>query len=295
MYYRRKIILSILENTAKGTLGKINLQKILFLFIQEQEDEVKIYDFVPYQWGAFSFLANKDLSVLSTHYKVIEEDKKKWTLLKNENYFQSIKEKDKKIIKKLFSDFDVENTQSLIQKTYKKYPYSMINTTTKLDTKTRELQELEIKKISNQKNQILFSIGYEGLSIDHYINKLIKNNIKILLDVRKNPISMKYGFSKNQLKNICEKNSIEYQSLPELGIESINRKNLVSFEDYQKLFNLYRKTLEQKESAINKIIMFFEKYQRIAITCFEKDPKCCHRNQISEFIEHKYQYKVSHL
>ncbi|WP_200885350.1 DUF488 family protein [Jejuia pallidilutea] len=50
----------------------------------------------------------------------------------------------------------------------------------------------------------LFTIGYEGISLEHYLNKLIRNNIKLLCDVRKNALSMKYGFSKSQLKNACE-------------------------------------------------------------------------------------------
>ncbi|WP_348602891.1 DUF488 family protein [Bartonella tribocorum] len=41
-----------------------------------------------------------------------------------------------------------------------------------------------------------FTIGYEGKSLENYLNCLLENNIKILCDVRKNPISRKYGFSK---------------------------------------------------------------------------------------------------
>jgi len=51
----------------------------------------------------------------------------------------------------------------------------------------------------------LFTIGYEGISLEEYFNRLIKNDVKVLVDVRNNPLSMKFGFSKTQLKRFCEK------------------------------------------------------------------------------------------
>ena len=39
---------------------------------------------------------------------------------------------------------------------------------------------------------------------------LIREDVKLLCDVRKNPLSMKFGFSKNQLKGILEGVGIEY-------------------------------------------------------------------------------------
>lgn len=50
----------------------------------------------------------------------------------------------------------------------------------------------------------VFSIGYEGLTIDSFLNKLIANNITLVVDVRNNPQSMKYGFSKKSFKKYIE-------------------------------------------------------------------------------------------
>ena len=46
----------------------------------------------------------------------------------------------------------------------------------------------------------LFLIGYEKESLTHFVNKLEKNKIKIVFDVRKIPISQKNSFSKNMIK-----------------------------------------------------------------------------------------------
>ena len=47
--------------------------------------------------------------------------------------------------------------------------------------------------------------------------------IGLLCDVRKNPLSRKFGFSKKKLKHITETVGIKYVHIPELGIESDKR------------------------------------------------------------------------
>lgn len=44
----------------EGELEKIRLQKLLFLFTQQQAKAE--YDFVPYKYGCFSYSANADLT-----------------------------------------------------------------------------------------------------------------------------------------------------------------------------------------------------------------------------------------
>ena len=73
MYYRRKIILSLLQ-VFGGELEKIQLQKLLFLFTRFQKDK-KSFDFVPYKFGCFSFQANADLSTLKKYGIVSDTDK----------------------------------------------------------------------------------------------------------------------------------------------------------------------------------------------------------------------------
>ena len=60
------------------------------------------------------------------------------------------------------------------------------------------LQKMSFQKILKQQRNIerqeFFTIGYEGISLETYLNKLIINDIKLLCDVRKNSLSMKYDF-----------------------------------------------------------------------------------------------------
>ncbi|MCB0751050.1 MAG: DUF488 domain-containing protein, partial [Ignavibacteriae bacterium] len=132
----------------------------------------------------------------------------------------------------------------------------------------------------------LYTIGYEGLTSEEYFNKLINLDIKVLCDVRNFPRSMKYGFSKNQLKNACENLGIKYVHLPELGIKSDKRKELNTQLDYDKLFEEYNKTTLKSNLEDQQFILhLLEKYKRVALTCFEKNTHQCHRIPLSTSIK----------
>ena len=58
------------------------------------------------------------------------------------------------------------------------------------------------------------------------------------------------GFSKNKLKHIVETVGIKHFHIPDLGIESEDRAMLETKEDYFKLFETYKNSLEQKEAHL---------------------------------------------
>src|SRR5689334_19191458 len=88
-----------------------------------------------------------------------------------------------------------------------------------------------------------FTIGYEGISIDAFLNIHIRNNVRELVDVRRNTISMKYGFSKKRFAQYIALAGMQYFHLPELGIPSDLRQDLTSVSAYQRLFEYYATSL----------------------------------------------------
>ena len=64
------------------------------------------------------------------------------------------------------------------------------------------------------------------------MNILIKNDVKVLCDLRRNAFSHKFGFSKNRLQVAWTKLEIEYVHIPQLGVASTQRKDLNSDKDY---------------------------------------------------------------
>lgn len=294
MYYRRKILLALFQ-VFDGRLEKLRLQKLLFLVTRQQC--IKSYDFVPYKFGCFSFQANADLHTL-TKYNLIRESTTSWERTDETRYIDTLKEEDKVIILDARHQFGNLSTNALIKLTYQKHPYYAINSTIVKEV----LNAQELKKVKTQKRTsnetVMFTIGYEGVSLETYINKLIKNDVKLLCDVRKNSFSMKYGFSKSQLSNACNGVGIKFVHIPELGIQSEKRKALNSQSDYDVLFEEYNKTvLKNIVDKQKEILQLLRSEKRIALTCFEKNINQCHRKHLAYSIESlgEFSFPVKHI
>ncbi len=294
MFYRRKIILSLLQSF-DGTLPKISLQKLLFLFANRQPKPD--YDFVPYHYGCYSFSANADLTTMVRH-GLLSEDKASFMKLDKVNYITSLNDKDKKILIDIINNYGRLSTNSLMKVTYLNYQYFAINSikAKEILTEDQYFKVLQAKPKNNKTT--LYTIGYEGISLEEYLNRLIKNDVKVLVDVRNNPVSMKFGFSKTQLKNFCGNLNIEYLHIPQVGIQSEQRQELNSQSDYEKLFDTYKKTnLKQTKSYQEQILKLLKQKKRIALTCFEADICQCHRKHLAEAIIKlpEWNFEIKHI
>jgi uncharacterized protein (DUF488 family) len=135
---------------------------------------------------------------------------------------------------------------------------------------------------------LLFTLGYEGRSIDEYCDELLSRHIQVVVDVRKNPISRKKGFSKSSLSAALAASGIAYIHIPSLGIESSFRHNLDDLASYQKLFDMYKsKILPNAKDGIDELAQVLEGFSSVALTCFERDPNYCHRKCVSDFFYNK--------
>lgn len=297
MYYRRKILLALFEVFDKSLTAK-KLQKLLFLFTRTQES--KAYDFIPYYYGCFSFQANQDVQTLSKygHLDIEESSEGRFIKLRpNETlYLNQLNMFEQQALWDLKKQFNDITQNELIAYTYRKYPYYAIKSRIAKTLLSAE----EIEKVQQQKRTFnescLFSIGYEGISLEKYINKLIINDVHLLCDVRKNAYSQKYGFSKSQLIKACEGVGIKYIHISDLGIESDKRRQLNSQKDYDILFTDYENSiLINNNDALLHLKQLLETESRVAITCFEKDPSQCHRTRIAKklmsFKKIKYSFK----
>ncbi len=294
MFYRRKIILALLQ-AFEGQLSKISLQKLLFLFTSRQSKPD--YYFIPYSYGCFSFSANADLIAMVKH-KQLSDDKTNYKKDVSTDYIKTLREADKKIlieVKQLYGRF---NTDNLMKFTYLNYPYYAINSIKAKEILSEEqYQNVLLTKPFNTQF-ILYTIGYEGISLEEYLNKLIKNDIKVLVDVRNNPMSMKFGFSKSQLKSYCAYLNIKYVHVPEVGIESDLRQLLAKQSDYDNLFDEYQNiNLKKTKRYQEEILKLLIENQRIALTCFESNICQCHRKPLAEAIMKlpNWNYVLKHI
>jgi len=279
MYYRRKILLALIE-VFDGNLKNTDCEKLLFNFCKMTGKNH--YDFFPHRFGPFSFVSYYDkrrLTDLGLLNPTLD-----FQLAKKHSYLQEIEPSDKKALIELKASGI--RGKRLILKTYRENPQF----TVKSEILDKLFDKDEIKQLqfawNTDSSPFVFTIGYEGETIDSFLYKLISNNIMAVVDVRNNPQSMKYGFSKKSFSDYIEKAGMKYIHIPELGIPSAMRKGLGETITHKKLFDKYETNLLPKQKdAKSYLTNMIAKYPRIALVCFEADHRFCHRHTLVEHLK----------
>jgi len=290
--YRQKTLIGLLSAFG-GHLSNTDFQKYLFLFTQEFEKEPS-FEFVPYRFGGFSFQSYADKRRLIEVGALVDQDG--WQL--QDGFLSKNGLFDEDTFSRCYAKYSALKGAKLIQDVYRRYPYYAIKS--EIAIKHMNAQEMSViaEERPTDDTPCFFTIGYEGASLDGYLNRLIKNNVKTLVDVRRNPLSRKYGFSKKTLSDTAKKMGIDYVHIPELGIASEKRQELNTQADYDRLFDSYEKQeLKRNVKALQDLFDVFLKDKRIAITCFEAHVCMCHRGRVAKAISALpgWKYDIKHI
>ncbi len=255
---KERAILYLLKNANR--ISKLKLVKMMFLV----SEKVGFYTFVPYNFGPFSFELYHDLAHLEKEGYISMENESVALLNK---YIPPLDSKSRITINEFSRKFLSHDEDQIMRHIYSSYPeYTIFSHYDKRITYDRD-------------SSGIVTTGYEGKTIDSFLSELILNKVSVVIDVRRNAYSLKFGFFKTKLKSYLEKFGIEYMHMPELGTPSERRKNPVL--DYRTLFADYEKELEKKTAFLEKI-KEIAKEKKVALMCFEKDAECCHRGVLAE-------------
>lgn len=273
-YKRQRFLLSYIRQLNES-ITATDIQKLIFLYIMEEKSEY--YEFVPYRFGPYSFQLAEDIDILCRNNYLNKDGSR----IKAMGDYQP----------ELLFAITPERGNKLIKKTYREYPYYAINSeiVSRLFSGDEADYFRSKRYMYSQQDQMLFTIGYEGRSVESFMNILIQNDIHMLCDVRRNPLSRKFGFSKNKLEHIANTVGIKYVHIPELGIESKKRTYLNSEYDYCCLFADYAKTLPKLKPYLEKFYSFLCAENRIALMCYEKEPEMCHRHVVRDYLVKTYE------
>ncbi|MDE2902956.1 MAG: DUF488 domain-containing protein [Chloroflexota bacterium] len=283
LFIRERHLLALLDALG-GDVGNTDFQKLLFLYCQEQSsshasiEASAWYDFVPYQYGAFSFTSYADRR-RSVGRSILAEHDQRWILTG--------------LGRRIVSEYNLEfppefvhrygdlRGNDLIAKTYRDFPYFATRSSIAESVLHNDPETLQrIASIRpKRRHPELFTIGYQDRSLERYLNDLIRASVTLLCDVRRNAISRKYGFSKSTLSRACQGVGIRYEHLPELGISSSQRRGIKNEADLAQLFRKYRnQSLLGQSSALQRIQRWLDAGESVALTCYESDPYHCHRH-----------------
>lgn len=127
----------------------------------------------------------------------------------------------------------------------------------------------------------IYTIGYEGTTVESLLDELDRNFIQTLIDVRYVPLSRKAGFSKNALANLLDIRGIDYRHVKSLGCPSIIRDRYKEDGDWGAYSDSFLKYLETQERAVEDLLPLVES-SNCCLLCFERDPNFCHRKFVAE-------------
>ncbi len=297
MLFDRQKRLLTLVNALGGEAGNLDFQKLLLLYCLEAE-ETPAYEFVPYKFGGFSFTSYADKRRLIEKGLLADEDRT-WKLTLDGQRTASAYSTGTRL-NQFVKRYEGLRGDALIVEAYKRYPYYAIRS--EIVERVLAGDDDSIQAIEAARPKIstpgLCTIGYEGRTLEGYLNLLIREGVTLLCDVRRNPLSRKYGFSKSTLLKGCEGVGLRYEHLPELGIASEDRRELKTQADYDALFAMYtQESLPKQINALTKIRSWIEKGEKVALTCYESLPEQCHRTCVAEAVEQRFgkKYKPRHL
>ena len=285
LFHRQRLLLGILKAIGEP-VGNRDFQKLLFFYCNTVETTPS-YDFVPHQYGAFSFTSYADRKKL-IKAELVEDSSEAWSLTEHGKRY--LKDKGEREIRLGLSWADLRG-DPLVAKSYRLFPYYATRSVIAGDILAGD--NFTLKRIDDLKpvpgKPGVATIGYEGHSVESYMRVLLDAGVTVLSDVRKNPLSRKFGFSKGMLSEICRELGVRYIHIPQLGIESAKRKKLENQGNYDLLFTEYRiEVLPRADIELEAIHQLVKEGHLVALTCYENAPSQCHRTCVAEALQQQF-------
>ena len=142
----------------------------------------------------------------------------------------------------------------------------------------------------------LFTIGYEQVKPAAILRELKSAKVDLLVDTRAVTASRRPGFSKRQLAAALDEAGIDYLHLQKLGTPAEGRQ-AARAGNTDVLWRIYDKhaKIPEAQEELSELISLIKSGKRVALLCYCRDPKKCHRSRIVSNIKKRTQVKVKDL
>ncbi len=152
------------------------------------------------------------------------------------------------------------------------------------------------RKTIRTKAQPLFTIGYEQAKPAAVLDELTRARVQLLVDTRAVAASRRPGFSKRQLAASLDEAGIGYIHLQKLGTPAEGRAAARS-GDTDALWRIYDKHINTKtaQDELGELLALIKSGKRVALLCYCRNPKTCHRSRIVANVKKRMRIKVEDL
>jgi len=140
----------------------------------------------------------------------------------------------------------------------------------------------------------VFTIGYEGLSINAFLSLLSMHGIETVVDVRELPLSRKPGYSKRALADLLRVSGLSYIHMGSLGCPRPVRASYRYDGDWKRYTTQFLKYLATQKDAIAELATLVEE-STCALLCFEADYNFCHRSMVATAVSKRCGASIKHI
>ncbi len=139
------------------------------------------------------------------------------------------------------------------------------------------------------------TIGYQGRSLNEFVEVLQVADIETVVDVRLTPLSRLRGFSKSALCAALEDRSIVYVHDRRLGNPKENRPGFAADDTRPAAIKIFQAHLNNGSRHGFDELADRVRTQRVVLLCFEASHEHCHRAVIASQLEAELSRPVLHL
>ena len=137
----------------------------------------------------------------------------------------------------------------------------------------------------------LYTIGYEQAKPAAVLDELKRAKIGLLVDTRAVAASRRPGFSKRQLAASLDEIGIGYIHLQKLGTPAEGR---IAARSGDTIYDKHIRTPGAR-AELDELIALIKSGKRVALLCYCRDPKTCHRSRIVANVKKRTPVKVDDL
>ncbi len=125
----------------------------------------------------------------------------------------------------------------------------------------------------------IFTLGYQAISKELYVQTLVNAGVGVVLDVRENAWSMRREFIKSSLQHSLATAGIQYCHVKAAGNPAANRKTARSAAE---CLRRYRSHLKDNSHCLESLLLAIktasDSQRPACITCYERAHNECHRS-----------------
>lgn len=158
-----------------------------------------------------------------------------------------------------------------------------------------ELRRIAMETMEKTVNTTLFTVGYEGMGLDDFVQCLQSAGVRLLIDVRDVPLSRKPGFSKKALAAYLQSKGVGYLHIQALGCPKAIRNQYRLDHDWIRYTRDFLAYLRQDQAKELERLAELSSQTPSALMCFEANAAQCHRSLITYQLKQTQPIGIEHL